>query len=179
MVNQKLGQGFLNVEEGTSQIVIDAKAAEDAAKLFDFEGRDLAIHIDYDFKVDTPMNFVIIDPVLFGTTAFIQVIDVATANDGEDFVTVEGFADQTFDKILTPEANKVVSEDIVEKTLAPSSYSYQGLGVFTFPVRIARKLRVTLFMKDPVSDIYERLHVITQEQTTTTVKKKSKKKGLF
>ena len=171
--------GIIEVSEAVSQVTIDIKAAEDAAKAFDYQGRDLMIHVDLDFGAPTPMNFVVIDPVLFGTSAFTEVVDVATAEDGQDFVTVDGFSEQTFDKVLTPEANKFVSDEVVKKTLAPSNFSYQGLGVFSFPVRIANKLRVTLLMRDPVPAFYERLHVLTQEVVKTDIKTStSSKKGL-
>jgi hypothetical protein len=180
MPEDNQGDSVVDNEDGQSYVTIDIKSAEDAAKKFDFAGRDLGIHIDYDFKSPTAMNFVVLDPVLYSTSAFVEVIDVATSNEGEDFKTVDGFHDQTFDKVLTPEANKVVPEEVAKKTLAPSAFSYQGLGVFTFPVRIAEKLRVSLVIKDPVPNFYERLHVITQETTTEVVTtKKTKRRGLF
>jgi hypothetical protein len=162
----------------SASLSITIGAAENAAKKYDYLNRDLMLHIDYEFDAPTAMNFVIIDPVLYHTSSFVEVIDVATATEDEPFETVEGFADQAFDKVLTPESNKVVDEDIATKTLAPSNYSYKGLGVFTFPVRIGNKLRVTLMMRDPVPAFYERLHVLTQETITETSKSTSKKKGL-
>lgn len=164
--------------ESDGQVTIDLKAAEDAAKQFDFAGRDLQIHVDMDFGAPRPINFVVVDPVLFGTTAFVEVIDVATASEEEEYVTVEGFSDQSFDKILTPEANKFVDDDVVKNTLAPSNFSYQGLGVFAFPVRIAQKIRVTLLMREPIPSLYERMHVLTQQKTIVGFTTKSKKKGL-
>jgi hypothetical protein len=169
-------------EEGESTFInINYKSIEDAAIKQDLNGRDLGIHIDYDFKAPTAVNFVIVDPVLFSASAFVEVVDVATSTEETGFETVEGFHDQSFDKILTSEANKVVSEEVAKKTLAPSAFSYQGLGVFTFPVRISTKLRVSLIMKDPTPAVYERLHLITQETVTATTNTtvKSKKKGLF
>ena len=166
------------VKEASSSITIDAQAAEDLAKSFDFNGRDLMIHIDMDFKKETAINFVTIDPVLFSTSAFVEVIDVATATDSEDFTTVDGFSDQTFDKILTPEANKFVTDEVVKKTLAPSNFSYQGTGIFSFPVRIANKIRVTLMMRDPVPNFYERLHVLTQQVTQSSTTTTKGRKGI-
>jgi hypothetical protein len=169
---------LIEVSEAAAQVTIDIKAAEDAAKAYDFQGRDLMIHIDMDFGIPTPMNFVVLDPVLFGTSAFVEVLDVATAEEGQDFTTVDGFGEQTFDKVLTPEANKFIIDEVVKKTLAPSNFSYQGLGVFSFPVRIANKMRVTLLIRDPVPAFYERLHVLTQEILQTNITTKSSKKGL-
>jgi hypothetical protein len=168
-------------DEESTFVTIDYKTAENAALSQDKSGQDLGIHIDYDFQSPTALNFVIVDPVLFSSSTFVEVIDISTASDEEGFETVEGFHDQSFDKILTPEANKVVSEEVAKKTLAPSAFSYQGLGVFTFPVRISSKIRVSLLMRDPTPAVYERLHLITQETTsvTTTVVTKKKKKGLF
>jgi len=168
----------VTTENDVPQVSIDIKALENLANEYDKAGRDLIVHIDYEFKHEQAMNFVVIDPVLFHTSSFIEVLDVATATAEEDFVTIDGFHEQAFDKILTPEANKAVSKDIAKKTLAPSQYAYQGLGVFSFPLRIGNKLRVTLLMRKPVPAFYERLHILTQETISETTKSTSKKKGL-
>jgi len=160
-----------------AQVTVDLKSAELLAQKYDFRGRDLIMHVDIILDQVSPVNFVLLNPVLFGTSAFIKITDVATAGDGKDFETVDGFNNQAFDKILTPEANKVIPKDKAEKLLAPSQFSYKGLGVFSFPVRMADKIRVTLSMEEPIPAVYERLHVLTQEKITT--KTKTKKKGLF
>lgn len=180
MVGKKEGTELTNFGQG-AQVNIDISSADAAAKAFDFQGRDLMVHVDYEFPVETAVNFVTIDPVLFGTQAFTEVSDVATLDPETGvFMTVDGFESNQFDKILTPEANKVISDDLVAKTLAPSQFSYGGLGVFQFPLRLTTKLRVTLLMRDPVSNVYERLYVLMQETITkknsTTYSKKS---GLF
>jgi hypothetical protein len=161
------------------QVQISLSAAEQVAKQYDFSGRDLMVHVDYDFGSAKPVNFVTLDPVLFGTQAFTEITDVATLNEDGEFVTVDGFDSQQFDKILTPEANKVVSDDLVKTTLAPSNFAYGGLGVFSFPVRITSKLRVTLLMRDPVPSPYERQYVLTQEVVTDTTTVTSTKKSLW
>ena len=165
------------VLEGT-QVSIDLKSAEDIAKQYDFSGRDLEIVIEIDFGNITPINYILINPVVPGTSSFIKVLDVATADSSNDFITVEGFDSQSFDKTLTPEANKYLDADVQAKTLAPSAYSYAGLGVFSFPVRFASKVRIKLLSEDPVPAVYERMHVLLQEETTLTTTVKKKKKGI-
>lgn len=162
-----------------ADISIDSKYIEEIAKQYDFTGRDLMVHIDFEFNKETQVNFITLNPILFGTSAFVEIINVATLNSSGEFETVDGFENQSFDKILTPEANKVVPEDVASKTLAPSQFSYSGIGVFTFPVRNTFKLRVTLLMKNPVPTPYERLHVLLQETVTETAKVKKTKKSLF
>ncbi|RMG74285.1 MAG: hypothetical protein D6710_01845 [Nitrospirae bacterium] len=162
------------------EVVIDLKSAENLAKKFDYNGRDLIFHIDFDFGIERPTNFVVIDPVLFGTSAFVEILDVATLNADGEFETVDGFQEGGFDKILTPEANKAISDENVAKTLAPSQFAYGGLGVFAFPLRITQKVRVTMAMKDPVPNPYERLYILMQETVTdTTVVTTTKKSGIF
>ena len=175
MVNTVEGSSIPNLAQG-AQVQIDFKSAEDIPKQYDYAGRDLMIHIDYDFGLETPVNLVTIDPVLFGTQAFTEVVDVATINLDGEFETIEGFNTQQFDKVLTSEANKSIDNDLIKKTLAPSQFSYGGLGVFSFPIRLTTKLRVTLLMRDPVPNPYERQYVLLQEvskytSTTTTTKK--------
>ena len=85
-------------------LTVDLQAAEDAAKLYDYSGRDLVINLDIDLGSVKPVNFVTIDPVLFSTSNFVKVLDVATSvEDSGGFTTVDGFEEQIFDKVLTPE----------------------------------------------------------------------------
>lgn len=163
-----------NVSTEVKEISISAGSAELLAKQYDSAGRDLIVHIDYEFDHLVPMNFLVIDPVLFHTSSFIEILDVATAAEDEEFETVDGFADQMFDKILTPEANKIVNDEITGKTFASSKFSYQGLGVFSFPLRIGNKLRATILMKEPVAAVYERIHVLMQETFEHRVQVESK-----
>lgn len=158
-------------------ITISAQSAEDAAMLYDFSGRDLILHVDIDLGMIKPVNFVTIDPVLFSVSTFIKVLDVATSiEEGENFVTVDGFAEQIYDKILTPEANKQLQIEGIAKELGPVNFNVQGLGVFAFPMTDARKIRLTLLMEEPTSNFYERLHVLMQNITTVTTTTKAKKK---
>ena len=166
-------------ETDNNQIVVDLKTAEDLAKKYDYAGRDLEINIDLDFGAPTPLNFVLINPVINSTSSFVSVVDIATANADSQFTTVDGFDSQNFDKILTPEANKVLPSDVQGQTLAPSAFSYVGLGVFSFPLRIAQKLRLTLLVEDPTPNFYERLHILLQEVVTTNTTVTKTKKKLF
>jgi len=159
-------------------IEIDLATAEQIAQQYDTLGRDLMFHIDYDFGQETPVNLVTVDPVLFGTQAFTEILDVATVDENGEWETVDGFADQQFDKILTPEANKSINDNLVKKTLAPSQYAYGGVGIFQFPIRFTNKLRVTFLMRNPVPSIYERQYVLMQE-VITGVTKTTKKSSLF
>lgn len=168
---QNFGQG--------ATINIDLATAEILAKQYDALGQDLMFHIDYDFGLEVPINLVTVDPVLFGTQAFTEIVDVATINEEGVYETVDGFAEQQFDKILTPEANKAISDDLVKKTLAPSQYAYGGLGVFQFPMRFTTKLRVTFLMRDPVPSVYERQYVLVQETIKDTTTKTTKKKSFL
>ena len=159
---------------------IDSQSILDAAQKYDFTGRDLVITLDIDFGTIKPVNFVTLDPVLFDSSVFIQVLDVATSIEDETgFTTVDGFDEQIFDKIITPEANKQLQVQGVTKILGPASFNYQGLGVFAFPLREAKKIRILLKMDKPVPAIYEKMHILMQEVSTITTKTKTKKKSLF
>lgn len=161
-----------------STITIDITSAEKIALQYDAYGHDLQFDIVYEFPSEVAINLVTIDPILFGTSAFTEITDVSTLLDGE-FSTVEGFTDQQFDKILTPEANKSINDDLVKKTMAPSQYAYGGVGIFQFPMRFTTKLRVTVLMKDPVPSFYERQYLLMQNTAVDTHKVKTTKKSLF
>jgi hypothetical protein len=158
-------------------LTINLQAAEDAAKLYDFSGRDFVINLDIDLGGIKPINFVTIDPVLFSSANFIKVLDVATSIEDEGgFTTVDGFEEQMFDKVLTPEANKELQVEGVSNELGPVNFNVQGLGVFAFPLREASKIRMTLLMEEPTANQYERLHVLVQNITAVTTTTSSKKK---
>jgi hypothetical protein len=160
-------------------ITIDVNTAIAAAQKYDYQGRDFAVDIIMDLGIEQAVNFVSIDPVLFDPTKFTKVLDVATAGESSGFETVEGFSDSWFDKTLTTEANKELPKS-VQAVLGPTTFNYSGQGVFSFPKRNARKIRISIIMEEPISSIYERLHVLVQEkeELNTTVSSK-KKKGFF
>jgi len=162
-----------------SQVTIDLKAAEELAQKYDYTGRDLEIIMDIDLGSITPINYILINPIVAGTSSFVKILDLATADGSSDFSTVDGFDSQSFDKVLTPEANKFLDKETQAKSMAPSAFSYGGLGVFSFPVRFASKVRIRMSAEEPVPAPYERMHILVQEETKLTTVNKSKKKGLF
>jgi len=160
-------------------ITVDISSAVDAAQQYDYQGRDFAVDIIMDLGTEQPVNFVSIDPVLFDPTKFTKVLDLATAPEDGAFETVEGFSNSWFDKTLTTEANKELPKE-VQAVLGPNTFNYSGQGVFSFPKREARKIKISIIMEEPISSIYERLHVLIQEEETVTTKTTtSKKKGWF
>jgi hypothetical protein len=170
----KGGDGTENFGDGAF-ITIDTESLVLEAKKYDYAGRDLVVELTIDLGTEQPVNFVSVDPVLFNPGIFAKVIDLSTAPEDGAFVTVEGFDKNIFDKTLTQEANKQLPKEI-QKALGPDSFSYQGMGVFSFPREVARKIKMTLMIEDPIDNVYERLHVLMQEKTKVTETVSSKKK---
>lgn len=138
---------------------------------------DLAIDIVITLPEDQNVNFVSINPVIFGKKAFISVEDIATINSTEsEFTTVDNWDSIRFPKTITPEANEFLTDSQLKTTLAPSRYAYTGQGIYPFPTRVANRIKIRVNMVDPVSQIYERTYVLMKNDinitttTTTTVK---------
>jgi hypothetical protein len=146
-----------------------ARAAQSDIDRFDFE-----VEIVFELESRQTVNFITINPMNFGETAWLEVVDVSTASNEDDaFHLIEGFGDQSFDNILTNEANEELTEGELKTTLAPNRYTYRGLGVYTFPPRQAQRIRIRLRQRTPVPVPYERTVVQlnrTLSSSTTSYK---------
>lgn len=158
--------------------VIDLKLAEQIAKQFDFKGRDLIVDIVVTFKAPLNLNFVAINPVIFGATVFPYVEDISTADlENGQYTTVDGWNNLRFPKIITPEANEFLTDSQLGVSLAPNRYEYSGQGIYPFPVRFTDKLKIRMRVDSPVPQIYERIsilltrHIDLDLTITTTTKR--------
>lgn len=164
----------------TASVVIDYKAAERAAKKFDYIGRDLIFDLVITLPEQTNINYVVIDPILFGVSAFIEVLGIYTASEDEgQFILVDGWDAIKYAKTITPEANEFLNTTQVGQLLSPSRFEYTGKGVFPFPSRIAKKIRVRLKMDNPVPAIYERYYILLRQQLEMDTEVKTETKRGF
>lgn len=139
---------------------------------------DLIIDLVVTLPEEQNVNFVGINPVVFSKNAFIDVVDISTisASEGE-FKTVDGWDKIRFPKTITPEANEYLTDSQLSATLAPSRYNYTGQGIYPFPTRIAKKIKVRLKMSYPSSQPYEKTYALLKNTVevnttiTTTVTK--------
>lgn len=132
-----------------------ARAAQSDVDTVDFE-----VEILLELPKVQSVNFITVNPINFGDTAWLEVTDVATAKDESDaFETVEGFGSSAFDNILTNEANAELTEGEQTVTLSPNRYSYRGVGVFTFSPREVSRIKIRLMQRSPVPTPYERMAV--------------------
>lgn len=165
-----------------SQVVtIDLEEAEKVAKQYDQEGRDLVVDVILTFPEEQKLNIATINPLVFGSASFPEVLDIATASESDGtFKTVDGWNSLRFARTITPEANEYIPDSQLSSILAPSRGAYRGQGIYPFPPRDAKKIKFRLKMATPVPSVYERIYVLLKndvEITTTT--KTTTKKGLF
>ncbi len=160
--------------------VIDFKKAEDAARKFDFEGRDLTIELVVTLDRPQIVNMVVLDPILFGIKSWPIVAEVATAIAEGEFLPIGDLDSLSYGKILTPEVNKLLNNNEVNQLLAPSRFEYSGKGVFPFAAREASKIRIRLRLESPVPAVYERYVIMLANQISVSgTKTVTTKKGLF
>jgi hypothetical protein len=162
-VNQTTGThmaGGILMNELPQIALITPEELRARAAQSDIDRFDLEVEIIFELERRETINFITINPMNFGETAWLEVIDVSTASDeNAAFQLVEGFGEQVFDNILTNEANEELTEGELKTTLAPNRYTYRGLGVYTFPPRAASRIRIRLRQRTPVPVNYERLAV--------------------
>ena len=161
-----------NAPRGAST-TIDIKKAEQVALEHDLVGRDLTVDVVVTFPEVRAVNYVVIDPVIFGSTAFPVIQEIATAGDEGQFIVVDGWDANNYAKSITPEANEFLTDTQVGQLLAPDRFSYTGKGVFPFPVREAKKVRIRLFVDNPVPSAYERYYILLRQQIQDKVEVKT------
>jgi hypothetical protein len=172
-----------------AEFVVDAKALDDLvaareqeeAVVTPQELRALAANEDvidrHDFGVEIVIrmnrrqviNFITINPMNFNETAWLEVLEVATAEDQADaFVPIEGFNDQIFENVLTDRANSELTQTEEGVLMATSPFAYRGQGVYSFPPREASRVRIRLKQRTPVPSNYERVVIQLTRTLTST-----------
>ena len=102
-----------------------------------------------------------INPVIYSKNANIEVLDISTSNsDNGTFSTVDGWDSLRFAKTITPEANEFLTDSQAAAVLAPNKTNYSGQGIFPFPTRFAKKIKIRVRSALPVAQIYERVYVL-------------------
>ena len=179
--NESTAGGDQSVTSSSGTVTVSIEDADREARANDAPGVDLAIDLIITLPGPDNVNMVTLNPVLFAANAFVEVEDISTAleDDGE-FETVDGWDNIRFPRTITPEANEFLTTSQVGASLAPGRSTYLGQGIYPFPVRIAKKIKVRLRMREPVSSPYERTYIMIQREldTETTIITK-KTKGTF
>lgn len=162
-------------------VTIDLKQAEKLAKEFDFPGRDLIVDLIITLPEAKVVNFIAINPVVFGSDSFPEVADISTSSSEEGtFSTIPGWESLKFAKFITQEANEFLTDSQSSAILAPSKSSFKGQGVFPFPAIEAKKVKIRLKVDNPVAAPYERIYaLLSTSATVTSTTTTTTKKGLF
>lgn len=127
---------------------------------------DLEVTIILKLPIPRIVNFIVLDPLQAGDGAWMEVLDISTSIDGNEWDQIEGLHDHNFENVLTDEANEELTSEEVAITLAPNKYEYSGKGVWTFPATEAAYVRVTLLQRVPVPAPYD-IKVLETSRTLT------------
>lgn len=152
----------------TASIQVDVNDLNSRAILQD--ALDLTVDVIITLPQEQNVNFVSINPVVFSKAAFIDVVDIATADEATGvFNTVDGWDSLRFGKSITPELNEYLTDSQLAATLAPNRFNYSGQGIYPFPVRIAKKIKIRLSMANPAAQVYERTYALLKNNVDVTV----------
>jgi hypothetical protein len=165
-------EGSANKDVGsTSVISIDINQANRLAKEADAPGRDLVVDLIITLAEVRSINFVSVNPILFGPDSYPEIVDISTTDkDDGNFTTVDGWESLKFAKFLTPEANELLTDSQQNAILAPNRAAFRGQGIFNFPTKEAKKIKVRIKVDTPVSSPYERVYaLLTNNIKVTTV----------
>lgn len=131
---------------------------------------DLEVEIIFRFSEPRVLSWITFNPMTFDDGAYLEISDVSTSPDLDStFVPVESFLSNKFSNILTEEANEELPKDLASAILAPSAYSYRGIGIWPFAARTVQKVRIRVKQRSPVPNPFER-YVIEGTRTVTRTK---------
>lgn len=130
---------------------------------------DFSVELVIDLRAPTIASAITLDPINFGDRNWLEIADVATSLDGQNYETVPGLHDHQFYNVLTDEANKELTPRVANSILAPNKYRYTGDGLWVFPDREIRYVRMNILQRTPIEAPYEIL-VIKQKQTVKKTK---------
>lgn len=114
------------------------------------------------------INWINLLPHNFSDATWLEVLDVSTSVDGANWEEIEGLKNQQHENVLTQEANSELTEAELAVTLAPNKFQYSGQGVWTFPAREAKFIRIKLLQKTPLPVPYDVLRVNLSQTLTAT-----------
>lgn len=146
------------------QELVDMIASKEVDK------NDLEVTLTIKLTSPRMVNFIVIDPLHAGDGAWLEVTDISTSIDNTNWSQIDGLLDHNYENILTNEANEELSDHEVAMVLAPNKYQYSGKGVWAFPAREARYLRITLLQRTPVPAPYDVARVTMQGTVVSTHK---------
>jgi len=148
-------EGAADDEEIFTEVTPEELRARAAAP--DLDRFDFDVEIVISLSRRQLVNFITMNPMNFKETAWLEIVDVSTADRGGVFTPIEGFSEALFDNVLTDQANAELTASEEETLLAQSKFSYRGQGVYTFAPRQVTKVRFRLKQRTPVPANYERI----------------------
>ncbi len=139
----------------------------------------LTVRITIELEDILPVNWVHLIPIVEASGAWLRVEDIEfSVTDAEDgYKQLPGMQSNRYDNILTDEANREISEDEAFVTLSPDRGQYTGSGLWIFPTRETKFLRITLRQDVLTAAAYEVL--VLHIQNTFTIHKVVEKSGFL
>jgi len=129
-----------------------------AAKSFD--NLDLEVTVTMVLPEPKEMNWLNLNPMNFGETAWLKIRNIEVAETrGDVYRQIPNFSGGRFQNILTEDVNHEVGSETVEHIMAPNQYSYRGTGIWTFPTRKVQAIRITIAQEVPTPVLYQKIRV--------------------
>ena len=168
---QRQQEALLDTEEGPNLTREDLEEKVKAADLMDFE-----VTLTVDLKEVKNTSWISLNPLNFQEGTWLEVVVVATAGEDEVFTPLPDFTElYTNERVITPEANEDLSE-FESSTVLTEGKSFAGQGLWAFPLREVRYIRVTLKQDFPIPSIYSVYQALLEQtiETETTTKRRHK-----
>lgn len=131
---------------------------------------DFQVRVTVELPEPVTANWMNLIPLteLAGAWLRVEDIEFALEDSDEAYERLPGLHANKYDNVLTDESNREISEDEALVTLSPDRQSYVGQGVWIFPARSAKFIRITLRQDVLTPAPYEVLVLKLQNRITIT-----------
>lgn len=141
-------------------------------------GYDLKAAIIVDLGDTKTLNWISLAPLNLVNGAWLEINDVATSIDGNEYVSLPNLSEHMNERVITPEANEYLQPDEAAGILSDVS-SFAGQGLWAFPPRVARFIKFDITQPTPIPSPYELTVVKFEQDVTITTTKKRKSKNWY
>ncbi len=176
-----LNQGD-DADDGSNQpstVQIDISPDELRQKTLALDVEDFIVEITVDLNDEKFINFITLNPFNFSEFSWLDVISIETASSDEDFQSIPGFNDGSYDNTITTEANEFLNDTKQSFLLAPNKFAYKGKGVWSFPAKLVKLVRMKIRQKVPIPAPYHKMHILMNRVIQKNKVNQSSDSGMF
>lgn len=141
----------------------------------EFDATDLDVRVRVDLGMLARANWIDLVPVLFEGVEHLEILNIETSTDSIEWEKVPNLREGVSGNRIARDTNEDLSPAAARTIIAPNSSAFAGRGLWAFPPRVFRYLRIDIRQPVPVLVPYQRLNLKLQRTVTRRRHRRSNK----